>query len=173
MISDVYWINEAASGEKQLGIMARPRGNDWLDDEIKGLMIRSVDCLVSLLETSEAWDLGLEGEAEACQNWGMEFINYPIPDVHPPGEEASFLQLVARLAELVRQGKKVVIHCRMGIGRSSTLAAAVLINLGMPSEQIFEVIGKYRRVKVPDTPAQADWIQSRAERIRDAKWERS
>ncbi len=52
----------------------------------------------------------------------------------------------------------VVIHCRMGIGRSSMLAAAILIHLGMESSNIFERISTYRGLQVPDTPAQTAWI---------------
>jgi len=42
MISKIHWINEDKIGEKLIGTMARPRGNDWLNDEIKGLKFRDV-----------------------------------------------------------------------------------------------------------------------------------
>ena len=89
MISKIHWINEGKIGENKIGTMARPRGNDWLDDEIKwSKNPREVDCLVSLLENSEEWDLYgyLQGEREFCKNWGIEFINFPIKDVNIPTE---------------------------------------------------------------------------------------
>lgn len=149
--------------------MARPRGNDWLDDEIKWLKIREIDCLVSLLENSEEWELGLQKEGEICTNRGIEFINFPIKDVNTPKNESEFIQLANELANRIRENKKVVIHCRMGIGRASILAAAIMINLGFEGKDVFEIIGKYRKLKVPDTEGQKDWILSIEEKLKKEK----
>ena len=46
--SKIYWINETIISENRMGTMARPRGNDWLADEIKGLKIQKVNCLIAL-----------------------------------------------------------------------------------------------------------------------------
>ena len=160
MFSDIYWINEKKIGEKKIGTMARPRGNDWLEDEIKGLKIRKIDCLVSMLEKSEEWELGLQQEAEICKKHRIEFISFPIQDVNIPKNENDFIQLACTLANRIIENKKVVIHCRMGIGRASMMAAATLINLGLEAKVIFETIGKYRKLNVPDTDEQRNWILS-------------
>jgi len=167
MISNIYWINDDKIGEKKIGTMARPRGNDWLDDEIKGLKIRKVDCLVSLLEKSEECELGLQDEKEICKRWEIEFINFPIKDVNTPKNETDFILLAKELAKRINENKKVVIHCRMGIGRSSILAAATMINLGCKEKDIFEIISKYRRLKVPDTEDQKRWILSIGEKLKE------
>ena len=41
------------------GIMPRPRGNDWLEDEIKQLRLNGVNTIISLLESEEILALGL------------------------------------------------------------------------------------------------------------------
>ncbi|WP_196887983.1 dual specificity protein phosphatase family protein [Aureivirga sp. CE67] len=158
MISEIYWINDHFIGENKIGIMARPRGNDWLEDEIKWLKIREVDCLVSLLEKSEQWELGLKNEKELCEKNQIEFINFPIKDVSIPDNEKDFIILVKELTNQIRESKKVVIHCRMGIGRSSLLAAAIMINLGMNEKGIFDRIREYRKLEVPDTEEQKNWL---------------
>jgi len=160
MISEIHWINEAKIGKNQLGTMARPRGNDWLEGEIQGLKDREIDCLVSLLERDEEWELGLEDEAATCRKSGIEFIGFPIKDVHTPVEDDQFIKLAKALAEKIRENQKVVVHCRMGIGRASMLAAATMINLGIEGEDVFEIISKYRKLKVPDTEAQKSWVLS-------------
>ncbi len=165
MISEIYWINDKRIGEKKIGTMARPRGNDWLDDEIKWLKIREIDCLVSLLEKSEEWELGLEEEAEICQKHAVEFINFPIKDVTTPKNEAEFISIAQNLATQINQNRKVVIHCRMGIGRSSILAAAVMMILGCEGKDIFKTISKYRKLNVPDTEEQKYWILSIEDRL--------
>ena len=166
MTSEIYWINEAKIGEKRIGTMARPRGNDWLSDEIKGLKIRKVDCLVSLLEQSEIEELELNSEEELCEKWDIQFINFPILDFNTPKNEHEFLALAEALANKVEAGKRVVIHCRMGIGRSSTLAAAILIKLGYEGANVFDVIGQYRKLKVPDTEEQKNWILSLEKKLK-------
>ncbi len=166
MKTDIHWINDKKIGEEKLGTMARPRGNDWLDDEIKWLKIREIDCLVSLLENSEEWELGLQDEEKTCKKWGIKFINFPIKDVHTPKNEKEFIQLASELANRITDNKKVVIHCRMGIGRASILAAATMMNLGFEGKDVFEIIGKYRKLKVPDTEEQKDWILSIEEKLK-------
>lgn len=158
MISKIYWINHEGIGQNRIGTMARPRGNDWLDDEIKWLKHRGVDCLVSLLEKHEEWELDLSKESEVCINWGIEFINFPIEDVKTPKNRNEFIQLAHELSCRIKAQKTVVIHCRMGIGRSSMLASAILIHLGFTGEYAFELISKQRKLKVPDTEEQKEWI---------------
>ncbi len=166
MISDIHWINDERIGKKKIGTMARPRGGDWLEDEIKWLKIRKIDCLVSLLEKSEEWELGLQDEEKFCMEKGIDFINFPIKDVSTPTNEYNFIKLAKNLASRINENKKVVIHCRMGIGRSSILAAATMINLGVEGNSIFEVIGKFRKLKVPDTDEQKKWILSIEDKLK-------
>ena len=160
MNSDIYWIREENLGDCKLGTMARPRGNDWLEDEIKWMKIKGVDILVSLLETIESNDLGLENEELFCENKGIEFINFPIRDVQTPKNESDFCDLVNQLTNRIKAGKSVVIHCRMGIGRASILAAAILMKFEFNSTDVFDIISKYRKLKVPDTDEQRNWLIS-------------
>ena len=46
----------------KLGIVARPRGGDWLDEEARGWREAGLDVVVSLLEEAEAIELDLRGE---------------------------------------------------------------------------------------------------------------
>lgn len=167
MISNIHWINDEKIGEKKIGTMARPRGNDWLEDEIKWLKIREVNCLVSLLEKSEEWELGLQDEKEICEKHGIQFISFPIRDVTTPKNEDEFIRLAKELANQISQNKKVVIHCHMGIGRASILAAATMINLGLDGKGIFETIGEYRKLKVPDTDEQKEWVLSIEDKLKE------
>ena len=166
MYSEIYWINESIIPEKSLGIMARPRGNDWLEDEIKWLKIRDVDYLISLLENSETYELGLNEEESKCSKFEINFVNYQIEDVNVPSNERQFIELVFMLRDQILNKKKVVIHCRMGIGRSSLLAACILISLGMENSTIFDKISKFREVKVPDTQEQIEWVNMISDKLK-------
>lgn len=152
----IYWINQFSNGK--LGMMARPKGNDWLEDEIKKLQLFNVNCVVSLLENHEIEDLDIEQEEKLCQKYGIQYINYPIPDRNIP-DEKSYLRLISEIDNQLKSGQKIVVHCRMGIGRTSVICAGILIKNGIKSNEVFDILSEIRTLKVPDTQEQYDWIQ--------------
>ena len=124
MRTPLYWIEGPWTG--RLGTMPRPRGGDWLQEEVEGWRSNGVQVVVSALEKEEIIELELQGEENHCRALGLEFHNFPIPDRSVPAgilSTVDFLQ--PRLAQLA-EGKSVAIHCRAGIGRSSLLAACLL-----------------------------------------------
>jgi protein-tyrosine phosphatase len=155
----IHWIEYGKIGPKQLGMMSRPRGNDWLEDEIKGLQLRGVHTVVSLLEYDEIQELGLEDEEAWCRRSAIEYINFPIEDNKVPPHDDTYLDLLDTLRAKLQQGQKVAIHCRMGIGRASLVIAGLLIREGMTAEQAFAFISKQREMEVPDTEEQVQWMQ--------------
>lgn len=72
-----YWIGIGSSAK--LAIASRPRGGDWLDDDLHALRREGVDILVSLLTPEEATELALKDEGAACARAGVEFLTSPFP----------------------------------------------------------------------------------------------
>src|SRR5215472_3224195 len=70
-----FWIN---SEGVRLAITPRPRGEDWLEDDIRLLQRAGIDVVVSALTQVEAEELGLLREGQCCQNNGLEFHSFPI-----------------------------------------------------------------------------------------------
>jgi protein-tyrosine phosphatase len=158
MHSQLYWVNLPMNG--RLAIMARPRAEDWLDDEISGWRTEGVGTVVSLLEPEEVSELGLKTEAGLCQDQGMEFVSFPIPDRGVPESLHDAITLARKIATKISGGGAVAVHCRAGIGRSSLIAACALVYSGSTPELAFEVIGKARGVSVPDTDGQREWLRA-------------
>jgi protein-tyrosine phosphatase len=156
-MTDIYWIRH--DDEPHLAIVARPRGEDWLEDDLAKLKRGGIDILVSLLQEPEAIDLGLHSEGQLAEQCGMEFISYPIPDRETPGDPASFRQLITRLTNAIRSGKRVGAHCRASIGRSTVVTAAVLVELGIRPNDALVLIRIARGYPVPDTIEQQEWIR--------------
>jgi protein-tyrosine phosphatase len=155
MASDIFWI-ETASNLK-LAIMARPRSGDWLEDEIANWAREGVGLVVCLLDREEVDELGLQSEPTVCRTNQIEFISYPIADRGVPTDAVSAVALAQRI---ISSGKPTAIHCRAGIGRSSVIAALTLRLAGISSEEAFSAIGEARRLAVPDTDAQREWVCS-------------
>lgn len=151
----LYWISEINSRQ---AIMARPRGADWLETEIKSLRSQSVDVVVSLLTDDEVEELELREEAQQCATHGIEYVRFPIEDRSVPSDLADFNVLLKELDMRLAEKKAIAIHCRMGIGRSSLVAACLLRQTGLTTARSFELIEASRGCAVPDTQAQFDWV---------------
>ena len=56
-------------------------------------------------------------------------VEFPITDYGVPDDRMAFLILAQDTASALRGGERILIHCGAGIGRTGTLAVAVLLNL--------------------------------------------
>lgn len=138
--------------------MPRPRGGDWLEDEIHSLRESNIDALVSLLEPNEVIELELEREAEYCVKFGINFLSFPIADRQVPSSIRETKNFVQTLFTLLAQNQSLVIHCRQGIGRASMIASCVMTLSGFSVEEAFAQIVEARGCAVPDTQEQRDWV---------------
>ncbi|HET6576013.1 MAG TPA: hypothetical protein VFG68_20600 [Fimbriiglobus sp.] len=165
MRAELYLIPIPASG--RLAILPRPRGGDWLAEEVAAWRQAGVDAVVSMLTTDEVADLGLAAEADECRAQGIEYLSLPTPDRGVPAPKAA-ADAIARLAGLVADGKTVAVHCRQGIGRSAVIAAGVLIALGADAEAAIRAVADARGCPVPETPEQRRWIMDFAASLTQA-----
>jgi protein-tyrosine phosphatase len=159
-MKSVYWIRYSEA--PKLAIVARPRGDDWLEDDLAALKREGIDVVVSLLTESEAEELGLGRERGISEAIGMQFVSYPIPDRTIPMDKHSFQEFILSLEKLIKSGLSVGVHCRGCIGRSTVTTAAVLIQLGWDARKALAVIEESRGCPVPDTEEQRDWIRQYA-----------
>lgn len=141
--------------------MARPRGGEWLEQEIEALARQRISVLVSLLDSAEVSELGLQQETTICVSRSITFLNLPIPDRDVPRAGQKIEDLIGLLGQKMSAGAVVVIHCRMGIGRSSIIAGSVLLLKGWKTEEIIGKITAVRGLKVPDTEEQVRWLRRR------------
>ncbi len=71
---------------------------------------------------------------------------------------ATFRAFVAGLADRLRAGERIGVHCRGSIGRSTVTAACTLIHLGWNAQDALRAIQAARGCVVPDTEEQLRWI---------------
>jgi len=142
----------------RLAVAPRPRGGDWLDDEMRGGHDAGTDLVVSLLTPEESAEFGLEREAETGAVHGMRVRTFPIPDRDVPASRSAFRELVDEIARELAAGRRVVVHCRQGIGRAGLVAAGTLVSAGVPLSAAVEQVSAARGRPVPETPAQKRWL---------------
>ena len=144
-------------GPGRLSTMARPHGGDRLADELGGLASAGVTVLVSLLSDTEVVQLDLGREGALAVAMGIDFHRLPTSDLQVPARAVT-IELATTLRGLLADGADVAVHCHAGIGRSSTLVAAVLVLDGVDPVDAWARIATARRLPVPDTAAQREFI---------------
>jgi len=88
----------------------------------------------------------------------MDFLSFPIPDHHVPPDPRAFRSFVAGLADRLRAGERLGVHCWGSIGRATVTAACALIELGWKPQAALAAVEAARGCQVPDTPEQEEWI---------------
>lgn len=162
MPTTVLWVEGTAPG--RLGVMPRPDGAR-LSDELDGFREQGVDLLVSLLPPAEAKARGLSEELIEAIRRGQPVATLPIGDFGLPASDSEAGSLINALAQLVRAGKSVAIHCHAGIGRTGTIASAVLCAAepGLAPDEAFARVSAARGYASPETEAQRAWVRRFAE----------
>lgn len=155
--TSVHWVTGIEP--HRLALMSRPRGGERLREEVAAWRAAGINTVVSLLEAHEVRELELIAESALCSEHGIEFRSFPITDRGTPGSTKAVSALLAELHAQLLASKAVAIHCRAGIGRTGLVAGCLLHLLRVPSEDIFHLLSRSRGVSVPDTSAQAAWVE--------------
>ena len=163
MYTELHWMDGPWPGK--LAISARPRGGDWLDEELANWRKSGVDEVVSLLTPEEVESLELQNESAYAKDSGMQFRSFPIIDRWVPASRRDTLRLIEDLDSELTSGRNISIHCRQGIGRAGLIAASLLIARGLQPDDAFDRIASARGVPVPETAEQRAWAEGLASEL--------
>lgn len=143
-----------------LAITPRPRGGDWLEDDVRRWSLHGVGIIVSLLNDDENGELALEQEASLCRAIGIDFVSLPVPDLGVPSDAAAFIARVHALAARLRDGASVAVHCRQSVGRSGLLSVSIAVACGCALPAAIDLVTRARGVTVPETAVQREWLRA-------------
>lgn len=110
--------------------------------------------MVSLLTPQEIAEFKLEQEPDVCAIHGITFLSLPIPDLSTPTSYPDATKLIHLLKGYLNQGEVVIIHCRMGIGRSGLIASSILVASGIDPNHAMRLVSGTRGMDCPETDAQ-------------------
>jgi protein-tyrosine phosphatase len=100
--------------------------------DIDFIKSREIDAILNLC--AECYDLH---EIERAA--GFEVLWLPIADENAPELDMAQMAL-AWMDSILAQGKKVLVHCRFGIGRTGTLVVAWLLKQGYTRDDALEML---------------------------------
>ncbi|WP_421216611.1 tyrosine-protein phosphatase [Aeromonas jandaei] len=130
------------------------------------LRLAGAHAVITLMTNAELTRFDLAHLGVQVEREGMRWFHLPIEDDQAPDSrfEQSWLQLLPRLTEMLRDGKHLVIHCKGGSGRTGLLAALLLISLGRPLDEAMATV-KAHRPKAFTLDTHRHWLQQQAERL--------
>jgi len=131
---------------------------ETVSSEIKRLKIDEVICLATWDEI-KLKSLPYYTAIQSNMN-GWRQRMFPIPNFGAPSDKQKFLQIVKDLAQQLLSGKKLLIHCGGGIGRTGTLATGLLLSLGVEAEKAKKTAASAH--SFPETTSQEqilDWLE--------------
>jgi protein-tyrosine phosphatase len=160
MSANLYWVKGPWPGK--LALAARPRGGEWLADEMDAWKQAGVNAVLSLLMPDEEEDLGVSNEAAQAKALGLEFLSFPIPDRQVPQSRDALTKTLEKVDRQLTDGRNVVLHCRQGVGRTGLVAACLLLTKGVDADSAVRRVSEARGVRIPETPEQRRWIDQYA-----------
>ncbi len=119
--------------------------------------VHQVDDLVCLLEDHELASLHIEALPERAAAHGLTLHRLAIQDGGVP-EEGEFRALLKRVESWRAAGRRVVFHCKGGLGRAGTAACCSLIHTGVDPALALKRVRAARRGAV-ETAQQERFIQ--------------
>jgi protein-tyrosine phosphatase len=159
----------AGPGDGRIGICLCPgkrassqTGPRWERDlqlDLETLRRWRADAVLTLIEDHEFAALGVPELGAGVRSRGIEWHHLPVVDLRAPDSrlEAGWLASGPRLLALLRQGGRVVVHCRGGLGRAGTAAARLLVELGVPPRDAIERV-RAARPGALESDAQVNYV---------------
>ena len=132
----------ACPGGRQI-FSARARD---LERDLAEILDWGAQGLVSLIEDYEFAALGMAELPQRATALGLWWRHLPFPDMCAPTSEFEqrWVAEGARLRGILMTGGQVVLHCWAGLGRTGTITARLLVELGTEPEDAIELVREAR-----------------------------
>lgn len=111
-------------GKKQRNAASGNR-NCNLDQDLRAIVDCGASAIVSVIEQTELDSLSVSDLGVRAEALGLDWDHLPVVDVSVPDKcfEALWVYAGYRLRRALAEGKKILVHCRGGLGRTGTVVA--------------------------------------------------
>ena len=171
---DLDYFAHPVLGKAQIGMCMCPGRNKpkkvhiWrrdLNTDLELIKDSGADILITLVKNAELLSMGIMELFVRARQLGLETLHFPVPDKWIPDSMSEVMMLISKILVWVKEGKKIVIHCNGGKGRTGMVAVATLVALGLSVDEGIRLI-RTRRPGMIKNPAQIFYLK-----LFDKKWE--
>jgi ADP-ribosyl-[dinitrogen reductase] hydrolase len=108
-----------------------------IDVDLRAIIDWGASALVTLMRDTELRMLGVQRLGAHAEALRLDWYHLPVDDGSLPDSafEVAWQRAGPQLLARLRDGQRLVIHCRGGLGRTGTIAARLLVELGMEPAQ--------------------------------------
>jgi|JRYH01.1.fsa_nt_gb protein-tyrosine phosphatase len=137
-------------------------GAPWardLETDLDAIARWQPSAMLTLIEDHEFEMLGVPQLGERVRARGIAWHHLPIVDLQAPDErfESLWVERGPGLVGLLREGGRVLVHCRGGLGRAGTVAALMLVETGVTSDEAVRRV-RAARAGAIETPQQLRYV---------------
>ena len=168
MTSGFRFVQLPARVTGALSLHSMPGRHEPIEEVWQQIRADGVDLLVCLAGPDEirvkspAYATALAAKTVPCS-----VQSFAVADFGVPNDREAFWSMASDIADRLKAGGRVLIHCGAGIGRTGTLATCVLLALGdayATAAQVVADAGSH-----PETAAQRELVSWCATRVRTAR----
>ena len=137
-------------------------GHHWrdLDADVQRLATEhGVQTFVLLVEDHELDRTGTTRIADVMAADGIELLRYPIVDIDVPADPAAFAVFLAQVEDRLRAGRRVVVTCKGGLGRTGTTVGCLLREAGLDADAAVVLTRASRRGTI-ENPTQEGFVRA-------------
>lgn len=117
-----------------------------MSSDLESIRKWGASVVLTLVELRELALLGVSDLPDRALSMSLLWLHLPIRNMGLPDEmfEESWRWIGPRLQMLLRDGQRILIHCREGVGRSGIVAARLLIESGIDHTSAMKAVRKAR-----------------------------
>lgn len=120
--------------------------SESLVDDIQSIKGWGAAVVMTLMEEAELQRLGVRDLGKHVVALNMIWLHLPLQNMGLP--DARFNEkwnmVMPCLCNLLREGQRVLIHCREGVGRAAIAAARLLLELGLTPDEAIAAVRRAR-----------------------------
>jgi protein-tyrosine phosphatase len=151
-------VSVPSNAAGRLLLHSMPGRREKLDDcwrEVKSVPVHAIVCLASdeeISQKSPSYLAAIDSGMVSCQRWALGVPDYGVPD-----NESAFLHLASQVADSLKSGQNILVHCGAGIGRTGMFATLVLMRLRVPFDESLKFVKAAG--SGPETSAQRAFLE--------------
>lgn len=132
-----------------------------LRSSLEQLAAAGAAAVITLMPSDEMQNNAVADLPELCTQLGLTWFHLPVEDDHAPEQpfEQAWQAAQDKIHALLDAGESIAIHCKGGTGRTGMLAAKILLQRGIPLNDVIERV-RAVRPNALTIPLQLDYISN-------------